>query len=135
MHPGNTTGTRPEDGCVAADEIGMRLGLSRQTATGIVSLGVAFTTTLYETGQALASGAITPGTAQVLTRRLTDVPPRVAQDAEEQVLPRAPARTVSQLSRDVERALVRIDTAGAADRGSRPGPAAGWTIPGCCPTG
>ena len=50
--------------------------------------------------------------ASLVTRRLEDVPVPVALEVQDQVLPQAPRGAVSQVGRDIERALIEVDPDG-----------------------
>ena len=57
-----------------------------------------------------------PVKASLVTRRLEDVPVPVALAVQDQVLPQAPRRSVSQVGRDIERALIEVDPDGHTER-------------------
>ena len=61
-------------------------------------------------------GVLDAAKASLVTRRLGDVPAPVALAVQERVLPQAPRRSVSQVGRDIERALMEVDPAGHAER-------------------
>ena len=54
--------------------------------------------------------------ASLVTRRLEDVPVPVALAVQDQVLPQAPRGAVSQVGRDIERALIEVDPDGHDER-------------------
>lgn len=101
--------------CVAADELALRLGMSRAAAQRLVRRGRAFDQGLWPTGDALRSGAIDEARADVLVHALDAEPWQVALAVQARVLPRASHRTRTQLARDVHRALLEVDPA-EADR-------------------
>lgn len=102
--------------CVAGEELALRLGCSRRQAASLVRHGRAFAGALAWTGDALARGDIDPAKARVLVDALDPVPVPVALAVQDAVLDGAPTRTPTQLSRDVARALITVDPAGAAER-------------------
>ena len=94
-----------------------RLGLSRTQAGRIVDHG----STLMDMGFGPTEvmercGVLDAAKASLVTRRLGDVPAPVALAVQERVLPQAPRRSVSQVGRDIERALMEVDPAGHAER-------------------
>jgi hypothetical protein len=109
-------GHPPAQACVAGDELAMRLSCSRREATRLVDHGRAFTRDLVATGEALAAGDISAVAAGLIADRLSDQPSEIATAVEARVLPEAPFRTPTQLTRDLERALIEIDPAEAAHR-------------------
>lgn len=116
MRPTGSPSTRMQDGCVAADELAMRLAESRQSTAGLVAEGVAFEGLLAPTGEALRAGRIDARRARVMVERLRGVDGEVAWTAQERVLPIAGRRSVSQVRRDVDRVLAEVDGAHAVDR-------------------
>ena len=103
----------------ASDELAIRLNLGRQTARSLVDEGVAYRTYVPATGEALRDGRIDPPRARVLVDRLREVDGFTAAEVEHRVLPGAPDRTVAQLRRDVDRALLEVDPDGGALRRTR----------------
>lgn len=103
----------------ASDELAIRLNLGRQTARSLVDEGVAYRTYVQATGEALRDGRIDPPRARVLVDRLREVDGFTAAEVEHRVLPGAPDRTVAQLRRDVDRALLEVDPDGGALRRTR----------------
>ena len=61
-------------------------------------------------------GVLDAAKASLVTRRLEGVPAPVALAVQERVLPQAPRRSVSQVGRDIERALMEVDPDGHAER-------------------
>lgn len=116
MRPTGSPSTRPEDGCVAGDELAMRLAASRRAAAGLVAEGIAYDGLLAPTGDALRAGSIDARRARILVDRLRGVDGEVAWEVQGRVLPDAGRRTVTQLRRDVDRVLSEVDGAHAADR-------------------
>lgn len=101
---------------VAGEELAMRLSCSRRAAWSLVREGRAFRGPLAATGDALARGGIDLPRARVLVGALEDVSIPLALEVQDAVLPGAPGRTVGQLRRDVARALIVADPAGAEER-------------------
>ena len=94
-----------------------RLGVSRSRAGQIVDHG----STLMDMGFTPTEvmercGVLDSAKASLVTRRLEGVPAPVALAVQERVLPQAPRRSVSQVGRDIERALMEVDPAGHAER-------------------
>ena len=90
-----------------------RLGVSRARAGQIIDHGNALTSTGSNPTEAMGRcGVLDSVKASLVTRRLEDVPVPVALEVQDQVLPQAPRRTVSQVGRDIERALTEVDPDG-----------------------
>lgn len=104
---------------IASDELSIRLGVGRPTARALVDEGVAFRTYTPLTGEALRAGTVDVPRARVLTQRLRDVDGFTAAEVEARVLPGAADRSVAQLRRDVDRALLEVDPDGGAQRRTR----------------
>ncbi|MFB9954129.1 DUF222 domain-containing protein [Cellulomonas denverensis] len=119
MRPTGSPSTRMQDGCVAADELAMRLAESRQATARLVDSGVAFEGILHPVGEALAGGQVDARRARVLVDRLHGMDAEVMIEVQERVLPEAGRRTVTQLRRDVDRVLVEVGGAYAADQHRR----------------
>ncbi|MFB9956201.1 DUF222 domain-containing protein [Cellulomonas denverensis] len=119
MRPTGSPSTRMQDGCLAADELAMRLAESRQTSAALVASGVAFEGILHPVGEALAGGQVDARRARVLVDRLHGMDAEVMIEVQERVLPEAGRRTVTQLRRDVDRVLVEVGGAYAADEHRR----------------
>lgn len=120
MRPRGVTTRAPlrvED--VAGTELAFRLSWSQRAAARLVRTGRAFDGVLADTGAALARGTVDAPRAQAVVDRLADVPVPVALAAQDEVLPRAAGRTVSQVRADLERALIRTDPAEAVARRER----------------
>lgn len=101
---------------VTGEELALALGCSRRTARHLVRDGRAFERDLTPTGDALARGDIDPAKARVLVEALADAPTLLALDVQDAVLPEAGRRTPAQLSRDVAKAIIAADPAGACSR-------------------
>jgi hypothetical protein len=100
----------------ASTELAMRLGTTRHAAGTIVRTGVLLTGPLASTNDALERGEIDPTKADIIARALESKPLTVTMAVEDLVLPRAPGRTPSQLTKDVEQALLEVDPQGATER-------------------
>ncbi|VTR77082.1 DUF222 domain-containing protein [Cellulomonas hominis] len=112
-------GPPPLQRSVAGDELAFRLGTSRIAANGLVRQGVALSTHMLATGEALEHGDIDAAKTRVLVDRLWDQPHQLANEVEHRVLPTAARRTVTELRRDVEQALLEADPDGAPGRVDR----------------
>lgn len=119
MNPRWPEGVRPAHPNIAADELAIRLNTGRRSAQALVEEGLAFHRALPMTGEALAEGRIDVARARTMVRRLQDVDAMTAAEVEVAVLPGASERTAAQLSRDVDRALLRIDPDGGVTRRER----------------
>ena len=94
-----------------------RLGLSRSRAGQIVDHGSALMDTGFGPTEAMERcGVLDAAKASLVTHRLEGVPAPVALAVQERVLPQAPRRSVSQVGRDIERALMETDPTGHAER-------------------
>ena len=94
-----------------------RLGLSRSRAGQIVDHGQALMSMGFAPVEAMERcGVLDAAKASLVTRRLEGVPAPVALAVQERVLPQAPRRSVSQVGRDIERALMETDPTGHAER-------------------
>ena len=90
-----------------------RLGVSRARAGQIVDHGGALMSAGLSPTEAMERcGVLDSVKASLVTRRLEDVPVPVALAVQDQVLPQAPRRSVSQVGRDIERALIEVDPDG-----------------------
>ena len=94
-----------------------RLGLSRTQAGQIVDHGSALMDMGFGPTEVMERcGVLDAAKASLVTRRLEGVPAPVVLAVQERVLPQAPRRSVSQVGRDIERALMEVDPAGHAER-------------------
>ena len=94
-----------------------RLGVSRSRAGQIVDHGIALMDMGFTPTEVMERcGVLDAAKASLVTRRLEGVPAPVALAVQEQVLPQAPRRSVSQVGRDIERALMETDPTGHAER-------------------
>src|SRR6478736_3746176 len=122
-------GAPPTQACVAGDELAMRLGWPRVTATKTVHRALVLDGMLGATREALEVGHLDAGKAQVLTAELADLSFQVAHAVEDAVLPEADQCSVAELRQRVAREIRLVDPEGAAGRSERarrrpdPGPA------------
>ena len=94
-----------------------RLGVSRSRAGRIVDHGSALMDVGFGPTEVLERcGVLDAAKASLVTRRLEGVPAPVALAVQERVLPQAPRRSVSQVGRDIERALMETDPTGHSER-------------------
>ena len=94
-----------------------RLGVSRSRAGQIIDHGSALMNMGFGPTEAMERcGVLDAAKASLVTRHLGDVPAPVALAVQERVLPQAPRRSVSQVGRDIKRALMETDPAGHAER-------------------
>ncbi|WP_309341834.1 HNH endonuclease signature motif containing protein [Actinomyces oris] len=94
-----------------------RLGVSRTRAGQMVDHGRALMSMGFAPVEAMERcGVLDSAKAFLVTRRLEDVPTPVALAVQDKVLPQAPGRSVSQVGRDLDRALMEIDPDGHAER-------------------
>ena len=94
-----------------------RLGVSRSRVGQIIDHGSALMDMGFGPTEAMERcGLLDSAKASLVTRRLGDVPVPVALAVQERVLPQAPRRSVSQVGRDIERALMEVDPAGHTER-------------------
>ena len=94
-----------------------RLGVSRSRAGQIVDRGSALMDMGFNPTEVMERcGVLDAPKASLVTRRLEGVPAPVALAVQERVLPQAPRRSVSQVGRDIERALTETDPTGHAER-------------------
>ena len=94
-----------------------RLGVSRSRVGQIVDHGSALMDMGFGPTEVMERcGVLDAAKASLVTRRLEGVPAPVALAVQERVLPQAPRRSVSQVGRDIERALMEVDPAGHAER-------------------
>ena len=101
----------------AACLLSARLGLSRSRAGQIVDHGSALMNMGFNPTEVMERcGVLDAAKASLVTRRLEGVPAPVALAVQERVLPQAPRRSVSQVGRDIERALMETDPTGHAER-------------------
>ena len=97
-----------------------RLGISRTRAGQMVDHGRALMSMGFAPVEAMERcGVLDSAKAFLVTRRLEDVPTPVALAVQDKVLPQAPGRSVSQVGRDLDRALMEIDPDGHAERSQK----------------
>ena len=94
-----------------------RLGVSRSRVGQIVDHGSALMDMGFNPTEVMERcGVLDAAKASLVTRRLEGVPAPVALAVQERVLPQVPRRSVSQVGRDIERALMETDPDGHAER-------------------
>ena len=94
-----------------------RLGVCRSRAGQIVDHGQALMSMGFNPTEAMERcGVLDAAKASLVTRRLEGVPAPVALAVQDKILPQAPRRSVSQVGRDIERALMETDPTGHAER-------------------
>ena len=94
-----------------------RLGVSRARAGQIIDHGNTLMNIGFGPVEAMERcGVLDSVKASLVTRRLEDVPVPVALAVQDQVLPQAPRRSVSQVGWDIERALIEVDPDGHTER-------------------
>ena len=94
-----------------------RLGVSRSRVGQIIDHGSALMDMGFNPTEVMERcGVLDAAKASLVTRRLEGVPAPVALAVQERVLPQAPRRSVSQVGRDIERALMETDPARHAER-------------------
>ena len=94
-----------------------RLGVSRSRVGQIIDHGSALMNMGCGPTEVMERcGVLDAAKASLVTRRLEGVPAPVALAVQQRVLPQAPRRSVSQVGRDIERALMEVDPAGHAER-------------------
>jgi len=101
---------------VTALSLAARLLRSPRDLTAVVREGRVFRGVLTDTGRALREGRIAVPAARAIAARLYDQAPQVASPVQDQVLPRAPHRTTTEVKQDLERALLEVDPEHAAER-------------------
>ncbi|PFG38530.1 uncharacterized protein DUF222 [Georgenia soli] len=104
---------------VTAEEIAMRLAVSRQEARTLITVGHGLTRTFTETAAAVAAGVVDYPKARAIVTTLATSPVPVAVQVEHDVLEEADGRTVAQVRRDLAKALVQVDPADAQARHAR----------------
>ena len=94
-----------------------RLGVSRARAGQTVDHGSALMNIGFGPVEVMERcGVLDSAKAFLVSRRLEDVPVLVTLAVQDQVLPQAPRRTVSQVGRDIERVLMEVDPDGHDER-------------------
>ncbi|WP_314317914.1 DUF222 domain-containing protein [Actinomyces oris] len=94
-----------------------RLGVSRSRVGQIIDHGSALMDMGFGPTEVMERcGVLDAAKASLVTGRLGDVPAPVALAVQERVLPQVPRRSVSQVGRDIERALMETDPDGHAER-------------------
>ena len=94
-----------------------RLRVSRTRAGQIIDHGNTLMNIGFGPVEAMERcGVLDSVKASLVTRRLEDAPVPVALAVQDQVLPQAPRRSVSQVGWDIERALIEVDPDGHTER-------------------
>ncbi|WP_170297242.1 HNH endonuclease signature motif containing protein [Georgenia thermotolerans] len=101
--------TSRRDVNVAAEELSMRMGLTRPESRRLISVGAAFDGVMAPTAEALEAGLIDWRKAATIITTLDHQPAPVAWAVQEEVLPRAPFRSHPQVVRDLNKALIAVD--------------------------
>lgn len=101
---------------LAADELAIRLGVSRRKAARLVGEGRAFEGILGLVGEALVQGEIDASKASLFAEKLAGQPDSVALAISELVLPDAPSLNHHALGQAIDRALVAVDPDGSETR-------------------
>lgn len=114
-----TSSSRLDVGCTAADEIGLRLRIGPRKAQTMVRRARALHGPQFATLAALEAGDVDQVRADIIVDGLENIVPQVAFLVEDLVLPGAAARTPTQLRRDVQRALIEVDPEDAQKRFER----------------
>ena len=118
MHPSWSplAGAPPTQGCVAGDELAMRLGWSPMTANKTVHRALVLDGMLAATREALEVGHIDAAKTEVLASALIDLPYQAAHAVEDAVLPDANQCSKKQLEQRVAREVRLADPNGEAGR-------------------
>ncbi|WP_431835762.1 DUF222 domain-containing protein [Cellulomonas sp. Y8] len=112
-------GAPPTVRCVAGDELAMRLGWPRLSATKLVHRGVFLDGMLAATREALETGRIDAAKCEVIVEGVKDLASEGAQSVEDEVLPDAHQCSKAQLERRVQQAVRLVDPEGEAARHDR----------------
>ncbi|WP_420112189.1 DUF222 domain-containing protein [Pseudactinotalea sp.] len=94
---------------IAADELSVRLGISKPAAGRLVRSGRAMNETGMPTGDALAAGAIDAVKADLILDAVTDLGAGEALAVQERVLSRAPFMATGRLRREVAAAVAAVE--------------------------
>lgn len=103
----------------AADEVGLRLGISRRLGQRLIDEGQVLGDVLSPVAEELATGRIDAGKASILVEALGEQDPHVAVAVCEQVLPVADGLDHAGLRRRVQAVIVQADPGGAMTRHQR----------------
>lgn len=103
----------------AADEVGLRLGISRRLGQRLIDEGQVLGDVLSPVAEELATGRIDAGKASILVEALGEQDPHVAVAVCEQVLPVADSLDHAGLRRRVQAVIVQADPGGAMARHQR----------------
>ncbi|GHG57659.1 hypothetical protein GCM10011331_25850 [Flavimobilis marinus] len=101
---------------VTGEELALRLGRTRRAANVMVDMARALVGPLAPTGELLERGRLDLAQVRAIHDGLAGVPDAGCADVQDLVLDRAPERSPGQLAKDVSRALIALDPAGASAR-------------------
>lgn len=101
---------------VTGEELALRLGRTRRAANVMVDMARALVGPLAPTAELLERGRLDLAQVRAIHDGLAGVPDIGCADVQDVVLDRAPNRTPGQLTKDVSRALIALDPAGASAR-------------------
>jgi hypothetical protein len=107
------------DGDVARHEVGAALGLSPVTAAKRTRVASTLRDRLPGTLELLVAGEICYRKATTLAEAVRELPQGLATRVEGRVLARAAGQTVAEFKRSVQRAVLAVDPASAAERHER----------------
>lgn len=99
------------DTSVAADELGVRLGIARRTAQRLITSGKTFSGAGLLTAEALVTGQIDAVKADLILDAVADLPADAALDVQQQVLDRAAHLPLPALRRETNAACAGVDVA------------------------
>ncbi|GAA4423211.1 hypothetical protein GCM10023169_18540 [Georgenia halophila] len=102
-----------------AEEVAMRLALTRREAATLVRVGRGLGAEFEDTGRALATGEVDYRKAATIVTTLDSSPTAVGWMVEQDVLPAASGRTVPQLREDLQQRLLEVDPEEAQRRHDR----------------
>lgn len=103
----------------AADELALRLGVSRRAAVGLIRSGRAFDAAAIPTGEALVAGEIDAVKADLLVDAVQDLSPEAALEVQARVLPVAVHRPAPAVRRELAKACAEVDPEEFEDRCTR----------------
>uniref|UniRef100_UPI003B3B6C13 DUF222 domain-containing protein n=1 Tax=Pseudactinotalea sp. TaxID=1926260 RepID=UPI003B3B6C13 len=94
---------------IAADELSVRLGITKPAAARLVRSGRAMNETGAPTGDSLIDGEIDAVKADLILDAIKDLGADAALSVQERVLPKAPHMSTGQLRREVAAACAAVD--------------------------
>lgn len=110
---------RVEVSGLAADEIAIRLGISKQRAATLVGQGELLNGLLIQVGESLSAGEIDAAKAGLFAKVLCEQPPEIACAVVDAVLPLAPSQAHDRLERTLHAQLIKVDPTVAEQRCER----------------